>query len=161
MLIQYIDKIRIRKFTILSGKNKKKYLKQLFRGSNKNREAKQLHSRLSLFLSYQISLLLKERQFLSTISKQEGCLLELLCTTLYSLQCMYRRHCFHVYIVNRIHFEMFKSILNLNYNEMKKITVSEFMLNTEAAIQWCSFEKLSEKVCKMSEKTPPAAFQTK
>ena len=40
MLIQYIDKIRIRKFTILSGKNKKKYLKQLFRGSNKNREAK-------------------------------------------------------------------------------------------------------------------------
>lgn len=44
---------------------------------------------------------------------------------------------------------------------MKKIIVSEFMLNTEAAIQWCSFEKLSEKVCKMSEKTPPAVFQTR
>lgn len=43
---------------------------------------------------------------------------------------------------------------------MKKIIVSEFMLNTETAIQWCSFEKLSEKVCKMSEKTPPTVFQT-
>lgn len=40
MLIQFIQKIRIRKLTLLSGEIKKNYLKQLFRGSDKNREAK-------------------------------------------------------------------------------------------------------------------------
>lgn len=40
MLIKYIQKIRIRKLTLLSGKKKINYLKQLFRGSDKNRAAK-------------------------------------------------------------------------------------------------------------------------
>ena len=40
MLIQFIQKIRIRKLTLLSGEIKKNYLKQLFRRSDKNRAAK-------------------------------------------------------------------------------------------------------------------------